>query len=242
MTTGSADWPGGLSTTATHDTKRGEDARIRIDVLSELPDEWKTSLTRWSRWNARKKGEHRGAAVPDAREEYLLYQTLIGAWPFGGPDDATPPGFVARIQDYLVKAAREAKRNTSWTDPDTTYADLLRQFVAEILEGPDAATFLKTFLPFQRRVARVGVVHSLAQTLLKLAAPGVADIYQGSELWDLNLVDPDNRRPVDYDHRRRLLDQIRTEIASGRPRARSRGRSSRTPTTARSSSTWSRPS
>jgi (1->4)-alpha-D-glucan 1-alpha-D-glucosylmutase len=212
-------WPGGLSTTATHDTKRGEDARIRIDVLSELPDEWKTGLTRWSRWNARKKGEHHGAAVPDAREEYLLYQTLIGAWPFEGPDDAAPPGFVTRVQDYLVKAAREAKRNTSWTDSDLTYADRLRQFVAEILEGPDSATFLKTFLPFQRRVARVGVVHSLAQTLLKHASPGVADLYQGCELWDLNLVDPDNRRPVDYEHRRRLLVSIRAQIAAGRPRA-----------------------
>jgi (1->4)-alpha-D-glucan 1-alpha-D-glucosylmutase len=212
-------WPGGLSTTATHDTKRGEDARIRINVLSELPDEWKTGLTRWSRWNARKKGEHRVAAVPDAREEYLLYQTLIGAWPFGGPDDAAPPGFVARVQDYLAKAAREAKRNTSWTDPDPSYVDLLRQFVAEILEGPDTSTFLKTFLPFQRRVARVGVVHSLAQTLLKLASPGVADLYQGCELWDLSLVDPDNRRPVDYEQRGRLLAAIRAQIASGLPRA-----------------------
>ncbi|MGE5755096.1 MAG: malto-oligosyltrehalose synthase, partial [Planctomycetaceae bacterium] len=165
-------WPGGLSTTATHDTKRGEDARIRIDVLSELTDEWKTSLTRWSYRNARKKGERRGAAVPDAHEEYLLYQALIGAWPFGGPDDAPPPGFVERIQNYLVKAAREAKRNTSWTDPDSTYTDLLRQFVADILEGGDAQPFLKNFLPFQRRVARVGVVHSLAQTLLKIASPG----------------------------------------------------------------------
>ncbi len=155
---------------------------------------------------------------PDAREEYLFYQTLIGAWPFGGPDDAPPEGFVERIQEYMVKAVREAKLNTSWTDPDPSYAEGVSQFVAEILEGPDARPFLDDFLPFQRRVARVGVVHSLAQTLLKLASPGVADIYQGCELWDFSLVDPDNRRPVDYEHRARLLDQIRGELSSGRPR------------------------
>ena len=212
-------WPGGLSTTATHDTKRGEDARVRIDVLSELTDEWKTSLARWSRWNARKKGDRGGACVPDAREEYLLYQALIGSWPFGGTDDATPPGFAKRIQEYMVKAVREAKRNTSWTDPETTYVDLLTQFIAEILDGPDAQPFLKNFLPFQGRVARVGVVYSLAQALLKLASPGVPDVYQGCELWDLSLVDPDNRRPVDYDLRRALLDEIRGSLRSGSTRA-----------------------
>jgi (1->4)-alpha-D-glucan 1-alpha-D-glucosylmutase len=214
-----ARWPGGFSPTATHDTKRGEDTRIRIDVLSELADEWKTRLARWSRWNARKKVQVGEAAIPEAREEYLLYQTLIGAWPFGGPDDAPPEGFVERVQAYMVKAAREAKRNTSWTDPDPSYAETLSRYVGEILSGPDAQPFLKDFLPFQRRVARVGVVHSLSQALLKLASPGAADIYQGCELWDLNLVDPDNRRPVDYDLRRGLLDRIRSDVASGRPRA-----------------------
>src|SRR6185312_6403828 len=158
-------WPGGLSATATHDTKRGEDTRMRINVLSELPDEWRTHLARWARWNARKKVDAAAGPAPDAREEILLYQTLIGAWPFGGPDEETPPGLVERVQAYMVKAVREAKRNTSWTDPDPSYADAVARFVSDILQGPDAQPFLKDFLPFQRRIARVGVVQSLAQTL-----------------------------------------------------------------------------
>jgi (1->4)-alpha-D-glucan 1-alpha-D-glucosylmutase len=214
-----ANWPGSLSTTATHDTKRGEDARIRINVISELADEWRTRLARWSRWNARKKVEIEGRQVPSAGEEYLLYQALIGSWPFGGPADVPPEGFVERFQQYMNKAVREAKINTSWIDPDTRYADAVRQFVAEILTSPDAGPFLNDFLAFQRRVARIGVVHSLAQSLLKIASPGVPDIYQGCELWDLSFVDPDNRRPVDYALRIRRLAEIRTTLAQGTPRA-----------------------
>jgi (1->4)-alpha-D-glucan 1-alpha-D-glucosylmutase len=157
--------------------------------------------------------------VPDAREEYLFYQTLVGAWPFGGPDESVPEGFVERMQQYMLKAVKEAKVNTSWTDPDPTYSDTLARFVAEVLESPDAGPFLKDFLPFQRRVARVGVVHSLAQVLLKIASPGVPDIYQGCELWDLNLVDPDNRRPVDYSLRSRLLNGLREQLDAGTTRA-----------------------
>ncbi len=217
-------WPGGLSTTATHDTKRGEDTRIRIDVLSELADEFRIRLARWSRWNARRKVEVHGAPCPDAREEYLFYQTLIGAWPFGGPDDATPPGLSERIQEYLIKAAREAKLTTSWTDPDPTYSETLGRFVDESLNNDDAAPFLTDFLPFQRRIARVGVVHSLAQTLFKIASPGVPDVYSGCELWDLSLVDPDNRRPVDYPHRTRMLAGLGNELAAGIGRADLAGR------------------
>ncbi len=211
-------WPGGFSTTATHDTKRGEDARIRINVLSELAEEWRTRLARWSRWNSRKKVEFDERLAPDAREEYLLYQTLIGAWPFGGPADAIPTGLVERIQQYMLKAAREAKLNTSWTDPDPTYSEILTRFVAEILESPDAGPFLNDFLPFQSRVARIGVVHSLAQTLLKLASPGVPDVYQGCELWDFSLVDPDNRRPVDYTLRADCLDRIESRLSTNQSR------------------------
>jgi (1->4)-alpha-D-glucan 1-alpha-D-glucosylmutase len=212
-------WPGGLNATATHDTKRGEDTRVRIDALSELADEWKTRLARWAYWNARRKGTRDDAPVPDAREEYLLYQILVGAWPFGGPDDAAPEGLVPRVQEYMTKAVREAKRNTSWTDQDSSYVDGLCKFIADVLEGPDAAVFLKDFLPFQRRVARIGVVHSLGQALLKVASPGVPDVYQGCELWDLSLVDPDNRRPVDYDARRAMLARLRSRLAGGTPRA-----------------------
>jgi len=213
------DWPGGLSTTATHDTKRGEDGRIRIDAISELAEEWKTRLARWARWNARKKTVVNETECPDAREEYLLYQTLLGTWPMGGPEDAVPEGLVERVQGYVVKAASEAKRNTTWTDPDTSWKDALTKYVADILEYDDARPFLNDFLAFQRRVSRVGVVHSLAQTLLKMASPGVADVYQGCELWDFSMVDPDNRRPVDYKAREGLLAAIRSELDAGRARA-----------------------
>ncbi|WP_169973599.1 malto-oligosyltrehalose synthase [Tautonia rosea] len=210
-------WPGGFSTTATHDNKRGEDTRMRINVLSELSGEWQTHLTRWGYWNKTKKTEVHGAAAPDAREEHLFYQTLIGAWPFS-PSDEVPEGLVDRLQQYMLKALREAKLNTTWTDPDPSYGDAVSKFVADVLTGEGADVFLKDFLPFQRRVARIGVIGSLGQVLLKVASPGVPDVYQGCDLWDLALVDPDNRRPVDYDHRRQALAALRQEIASGTPR------------------------
>jgi (1->4)-alpha-D-glucan 1-alpha-D-glucosylmutase len=212
-------WPGSLATTATHDTKRGEDTRLRINALSEIPEEWSLHLGRWAQWNAHLKPTVGDAPVPDAREEYLLYQSVLGAWPFdAGSDEEAPAGLAPRIQEYMVKAAREAKLNTSWTDGDPSYVDALRSFVAAILEGPDRGPFLRDFVPFQRRVARVAVVHSLSQTLLKLTAPGVADVYQGTELWDFSLVDPDNRRPVDYERRRELLDRINADLSHGQAR------------------------
>lgn len=213
-----AQWPDALSSTATHDTKRGEDARIRIDALSELAEDWRTHLGRWAYWNARRKSEVHGDPAPDAREEHLLYQALVGAWPFGGPDDAPPEGLVERVQQYMLKAIREAKVNTTWTDPDPSYGEAVSRFVADVLTGHGSDVFLRDFLPFQRKVARIGVVHSLAQALVKVAAPGVPDVYQGCELWDLNLVDPDNRRPVDYAARRALLDRIRSGAAPGNRR------------------------
>ena len=169
--------------------------------------------------NARAKRDVRKTRAPDAVEEYFFYQTLIGSWPFEAMDGTIPDGYTARVQATMVKAAREAKRNTTWTDPDPSYAEALRHFVAGVLEGPDARPFLDDFLPFVRKVARIGAVHSLAQAVLKLASPGVADIYQGSELWDLNLVDPDNRRPVDYERRAGFLNLFRERLESGRSRA-----------------------
>jgi (1->4)-alpha-D-glucan 1-alpha-D-glucosylmutase len=211
-------WPGGFSTTATHDNKRGEDTRMRINVLSELAEDWQTHLARWGYWNKSKKTEVHGAPAPDSREEYLIYQTLIGAWPFADSDDI-PDGLVDRVQQYLLKAIREAKVNTTWTDPDSSYGDAVSKFVADVLTGEGADVFLKDFLPFQRQVARVGVIGSLGQALLKVASPGVPDVYQGCELWDLALVDPDNRRPVDYDQRRQALARLKETIASGTSRA-----------------------
>ncbi|MFO0910269.1 MAG: malto-oligosyltrehalose synthase [Isosphaeraceae bacterium] len=213
-----SDWPGGLTPSATHDTKRGEDARVRIDAISELVDEWKIRLARWSRWNSRKKVRVNETDCPDSREEYLLYQTLVGVWPLEAPEASVPSDLVERVTAYMVKAACEAKRNTTWTDPDSTYKETLARVIGEILSGEDARPFLDDFLQFQRRVARIGIVNSLSQVVLKMVAPGVTDIYQGCELWDFSMVDPDNRRPVDFDRRALLLDGFERELAAGATR------------------------
>ncbi len=208
-------WPGSFSTTATHDTKRGEDVRARINVLSELPEDWNMHLQIWRGIAGSAKVERPGGSpIPDAREEYLFYQTLLGAWPFDAPAEVSPEGLVERIQQYLTKAIREAKLNATWTDEDSTYTDGVNQFVGNMLEGETSKVFLPAFRPFQERIARVGLVNSLSQTLLKLASPGVPDIYQGSDLWDLRLVDPDNRQPVDYEFRHNLRTRIEDRIAS----------------------------
>lgn len=213
------DWPGGLSTTATHDTKRGEDARIRINVLSEIPGEWDAAVRRWSALNARHKVQAKGIPAPDPREEYLYYQTLVGSWPFEEESGPASPAYVARIQEYMNKAVREAKVNTNWTDPDPGYSEAVAHFVGETLAGPDSAPFVDDLRAFAGRVGRVGVVHSLSQVLLKLASPGSPDIYQGNALWDFNLVDPDNRRPVDYARRADLLRDALGRLEAGTPRA-----------------------
>ncbi|HEY2157394.1 MAG TPA: malto-oligosyltrehalose synthase, partial [Isosphaeraceae bacterium] len=155
-------WPDGLLATATHDTKRGEDARIRINVLSEIPHEWAEALARWSRWNATSKSDTPRGPAPDAREEYLFYQALLGSWPFGMEPGGVTAEYVARLQAYMVKAAREAKVKTSWTDADPTHVDALRSFVPRVLTGPESRPFLEDFDRFQRRVAQVGIVHSLS--------------------------------------------------------------------------------
>jgi (1->4)-alpha-D-glucan 1-alpha-D-glucosylmutase len=196
-------WPASLSTTATHDTKRGEDVRARLNVLSEIPGEWKAAVTRWRALNRRFKSDVGGTVVPGPNEEYLLYQTLVGAWPFARDDE---PAFIERLLAYLTKALREAKVNTSWLSPDDSYEEGVRSFVRAILDR--RRPFLQAFEPFQARVAELGIWNSLSQLLLKIAAPGVPDFYQGTELWDLSLVDPDNRRPVDYRARQSLLDDL----------------------------------
>jgi (1->4)-alpha-D-glucan 1-alpha-D-glucosylmutase len=207
-------WPHAMLSLATHDTKRGEDLRARINVLSELPGEWEAAVTRWAQWNSRHKREADGAALPDRPTEYLLYQTLVGAWE-DGPSDA----FVERIQQYMQKATREAKLHTSWINPDEEYDQALGDFVAAILDPERAGPFLDDLAGFARRVACFGRINSLAQTLLKLTSPGVPDTYQGTELWDLSLVDPDNRRPVDYERRRRALAELDARAADDAGRA-----------------------
>jgi (1->4)-alpha-D-glucan 1-alpha-D-glucosylmutase len=203
-------WPHGLLTTTTHDSKRGEDVRARIAVLSEVVPEWRRHLAIWGRLNRSKKRLIDGDRAPSRNDEYLLYQTLIGAWPLGDLDDAGLAVFRERIAAYMRKAVREAKVQTSWINPDAAYEEAVDEFVAKLLGHPEHNAFLADFLPFQRRIARCGLLGGLAQLLLKLTSPGVPDLYQGSELWELHLVDPDNRQPVDYALRAEALRELRS--------------------------------
>lgn len=214
-------WPHALSSSSTHDTKRSEDVRARINVLSEVPELWAPRVEAWAGFNAKHKQSEDGQPIPDPNDEYLLYQTLVGAWPLDEVDDQGRQDLVQRLQAYMEKATREAKTHTSWINPNAAYDEGLAAFVAAILE-PSNDAFLDDFLPFQRTVARLGMVNALAQTLVKLTAPGVPDVYQGQETWDFSLVDPDNRRPVDYVLRRRLLDSLaaRAEEVDGSVLAR----------------------
>jgi (1->4)-alpha-D-glucan 1-alpha-D-glucosylmutase len=202
-----ARWPHALSATSTHDTKRGEDVRARLNVLSEMPRPWKEAVSRWRALNRRFKKDPKGLAAPDPNEEYFIYQTLVGAWPFEN-DEETRSRFVERIATYMAKALREAKVHTSWLSPDEDYEHVLGDFVRAILDPARAKPFLQAFQPFQARVAQLGIYNSLSQLLIKITAPGVPDFYQGTEFWDLNLVDPDNRRPVDYETRRQILSGL----------------------------------
>jgi (1->4)-alpha-D-glucan 1-alpha-D-glucosylmutase len=194
-------WPHEMLATSTHDTKRSEDVRARLNVLSEMTTPWRDAVRRWTRINRTRKRELDGLPAPSRNDEYHFYQTLLGSWPLSGAD-AT---YRERIEAYMVKAVREAKVRTSWTEIDAAYEEALLQFVRSVLEPRDNNLFLADFLEFARRVARFGLLNSLSQTLVKLTAPGVPDIYQGNELWDFSLVDPDNRRPVDYASRREGL-------------------------------------
>jgi (1->4)-alpha-D-glucan 1-alpha-D-glucosylmutase len=197
-----ASWPLAMNATSTHDTKRGEDVRARLQVLSELPLEWERQVGAWSRMNRRLKSKTKAGEVPDGNDEYFLYQTLLGAFPFG----EELPQFTQRMSSYLIKAVREAKVHTAWLAPDSTYEQAFLAFLAALLQ--EGSPFLDQFLPFQRRIAWYGMLNSLSQVLLKATSPGVPDFYQGSELWDLNLVDPDNRRAVDFELRSALLGRI----------------------------------
>nr|MBA2596761.1 malto-oligosyltrehalose synthase [Chloroflexia bacterium] len=207
-------WPWELLTSSTHDTKRSEDMRARIAVLSEVPREWRAAVNRWTRLNRCRKTRVEGAAAPDRNDEYLLYQTLLGAWPW---DVETPDHeFVERLEAFMVKAGREAQTHTSWVNPDAGYEDALRGFVRAALDTARPNPFLEDIATLRDLVAHVGAVNALAQQLLKLTAPGVPDIYQGTELWNQSLVDPDNRRPVDYARRVRLLRELRRRRPSRR--------------------------
>ncbi len=232
-----AQWPHTLLATSTHDTKRGEDVRARLNVLSEMPEEWRDAVLHWRELNGEKKSFADGQLAPSANDEYLLYQSLVGAWPSDAEQPGGLPNFRERVTSFMLKAVREAKVNTSWTEPNHAYENAVGKFVKRILTevpleeshdetvthplprpedtlspvvsgGEEDSSFLREFRAFQRKVSFFGALNSLSQTLLKVTSPGVPDFYQGAELWDLSFVDPDNRGPVDYELRKKLLADL----------------------------------
>jgi (1->4)-alpha-D-glucan 1-alpha-D-glucosylmutase len=206
-------WPHSLLATSTHDSKRSEDVRARLDVLSEVPQEWQERVQRWTVINRRFKRQIEDQAYPDENTEYLLYQTLLGVWPLENPEGEALERFAERIRGYMVKAIKEAKVHTSWINPDEDYEAAVIQFVDCVLDPERNGYFMADFLPFEERIARLGLYNSLTLTLLKLTVPGVPDIYQGTELWEFSLVDPDNRRPVDFAHRASYLGDLEARFA-----------------------------
>lgn len=214
-------WPGGLSAGSTHDTKRSEDVRLRIDVLSEIPADWKGEVSRWAVLNERHKTLLAGVLEPDRDVEYFIYQSLVGAWPDGdGQDERERADFLVRMKEYARKSVREAKRRTDWLNPNAEYEAALDRFLDALLSRGTGNPFLNAFLPFQRRISALGKLNSLSALVLRLAAPGVPDVYQGDELWNYRLVDPDNRKPVDFARRRVALDALRELVPRGLNRHR----------------------
>jgi (1->4)-alpha-D-glucan 1-alpha-D-glucosylmutase len=198
------EWPHGMTATSTHDTKRGEDARARLIALAELPGEWTSAVARWKVLNAPHLVTHGEMRAPSAAFEYMLYQALLGAWPLGERDES----FSERIQAYALKAAREGKQETSWLNPHEPYETGLRTFIARILNPAASAEFVESMERLAQRLALLGALNSLSQLTLKATMPGVPDFYQGTEFWDLSLVDPDNRRPVDFSERAKVLTSV----------------------------------
>jgi (1->4)-alpha-D-glucan 1-alpha-D-glucosylmutase len=221
------DWPLALVCTNTHDTKRSADVRARIDVLSEVAHEWELHETRWRRLNRRHKTTVKGKLAPDVNTEYLLYQTLVGLWPTPRrdrregelPERLWFEGVAGRLERYMMKAIKEGKTHTSWTDPDEEYEESVKRFVHAIVDREGNTEFLADVARFVHRVAPAGLWNALARTLLQLTAPGTPDTYQGDELGNHTLVDPDNRRPVNYEHRRQFLAELGPVDADATTRA-----------------------
>lgn len=212
-----AAWPATMLASSTHDTKRGEDVRARINVLSEMPEAWGKALARWRTLNRAFKSQIEGEEAPNANEEFLFYQTLVGCWPQTAMDPQQHADFAQRLVTYMHKATREAKLNTSWINPDEDYAEAIENFIRGALDPERNPIFCSELAQFVAPLARAGACNSLAQTLLKIGAPGVPDFYQGTELWDLNLVDPDNRRAVDFELRQNLLSGMCEQAQRDRP-------------------------
>jgi len=199
-------WPHSMLATSTHDSKLSEDVRARINVLSEIPAQWRLKARQWHGLNLSKKLMIDGAETPTRNDEYLFYQVLIGVWP--AQQDAPSRELRERLKNYMLKAAREAKESTSWANKNAEYENALSVFVDKVLDPAISQEFISDFIVFQRRIAGIGMLNSLSQALIKFTAPGVPDIYQGNELCEFRLVDPDNRRPVDYDLRQKLLCEM----------------------------------
>jgi (1->4)-alpha-D-glucan 1-alpha-D-glucosylmutase len=207
-------WPRTMLATSTHDVKHGEDARARLAALSLVPDEWVAKVGAWSRILRARRGDVEGTAPPARHDEYLFFQNLIATW----PAELTLPRaleaealgqYTERLQGAMIKSVREARVRSNWLSPDTAYENALTEFVKDALNLEVAQTFLEAFLPFQRQIAEMGVRNSLVQIFLKITTPGVADFYQGSDLWNLSLPDPDNRRAVDFEARMTMLRGLR---------------------------------
>nr|WP_224242125.1 malto-oligosyltrehalose synthase [Hyalangium gracile] len=211
-------WPASLLTTSTHDTKRSEDVRARLNVLTELPEEWGQRVAHWARLNAAHVSTLPSGHAPSRNDEYLFYQTVAGAWPMGESlSEAELADFQRRVREYMAKAIKEAKVRTSWTNPDGDYDTAVARFVDACFDRKKSGAFLDDVRQLKRRIEKAGQLNALGQLVLKLASPGVVDTYQGCELWDLSLVDPDNRRPVDYALRARLLESLDGEAAADAP-------------------------
>jgi len=199
-------WPHSMLATSTHDSKLSEDVRARINVLSEIPGQWRLKARQWRALNQRKKVLLDGFEAPTRNDEYLFYQVLLGTWPVG--ESSPSETLCERLKNYMLKAAREAKEYTSWANPNLEYEKTLHSFVESVLDPALNQEFLSDFALFQRRIESVGLMNSLSQVLIKLSSPGVPDIYQGNELSEFRLVDPDNRQPVDYSVRKKLLCEL----------------------------------
>ena len=200
-------WPDAMLNTSTHDTKRSEDVRARINVLSEMPDEWQKRITRWSRLNKSAKVQIDDVPAPTRNDEYAFYQNLLGIWPSQMTDGDRRTELIERMKVYMLKVCRESKEHTSWITPSEPYENAVNRFVEETLKIPDTG-FIQDFLSLHDDISWFGMLNSLSQVLLKLTSPGIPDIYQGNETWRFCLVDPDNRRPVDFSHCREMLRNI----------------------------------
>ena len=202
-------WPHSLLATSTHDSKRSEDVRARINILSEMPVTWEQALNHWNQLNSEYKRIINCNEAPTNNDEYLLYQTLIGTWPLTIPNEKSLAEYRARIEKYMIKAIREGKENSNWVKVNKDYEDAMKFFIQALLKPSDKNLFLADFISYVKPISAFGLLNSLAQILIKLVTPGVPDIYQGCELWQFNLVDPDNRNKIDFFYRHKLLAEIK---------------------------------